>query len=372
MKVCVLTSVHPPFDTRIFHKQAKSLVKAGYDVSLIAQHGEDETVNGVKILGLPKPTNRLWRMTVTSWRAFRLALRDKAAVYHFHDPELIPVGLLLKLLTKAKVVYDVHEDYGKSILSKHYLPKYTRKVIAQLTNLMERFAATFFDAVIVVTDDIAKNFSYHKRAVTVRNFALLPQFTVAEGNRQVNASFNVIYAGGLTEERGTSEVIQAMGYLDSSRNVKLVLYGKFEPQSYQDKVRGLRGFERVDYVGWVQPEELWLRMTQGTVGIVCLHPIERYTVGMPVKLFEYMAAGLPVIASNFPLWKEIVQGNNCGLTVDPLNPREIAKAIEYLIKHPDEARRMGENGRKAVLEKYNWEAESKKLLAVYQRLLERG
>jgi glycosyltransferase involved in cell wall biosynthesis len=239
-----------------------------------------------------------------------------------------------------------------------------------LSNLVEKFAVSFFDAIVVATDDILKSFSSHKRAVAVHNFPILPRFTNRDSGVQADKGFNVIYAGGLTEERGISEIVQAMEYLDSSRNVKLVLYGKFEPESYQDKVKGLGGFERVEYLGWIQPEELWLKMIQATVGIVCLHPVERYTVGMPVKLFEYMAAGLPVIASNFPLWKEIVEGDNCGLTVNPLDSREIAGAVEYLIDHPDEAKKMGENGKKAATEKYNWATESKKLLAIYEDLLE--
>ncbi len=368
MKVCILTSVHSPFDARIFHKQAKSLVKAGYDVTLIAQHDKSEVVNGVKIVALPKPKNRFRRMLGT-WRVFKQALKQEADVYHFHDPELIPVALLLKTVGK-KAIYDVHEDYGKAILSKYYLPRHTRKSIAWLSNLVEKFAVSFFDAIVVATDDILKSFSSHKRVVAVHNFPILPRFTNRDSGVQADKGFNVIYAGGLTEERGISEIVQAMEYLDSSRNVKLVLYGKFQPESYQDKVKGLGGFERVEYLGWIQPEELWLKMIQATVGIVCLHPVERYTVGMPVKLFEYMAAGLPVIASNFPLWKEIVEGDNCGLTVNPLDSREIAGAVEYLIDHPDEAKKMGENGKKAATEKYNWGTESKKLLAIYEDLLE--
>ncbi|MFC1983041.1 glycosyltransferase [Chloroflexota bacterium] len=174
-----------------------------------------------------------------------------------------------------------------------------------------------------------------------------------------------MYAGALTEERGISEIVQAMEYVNASKDVKLVLYGKFVPEPYENEVRRLKGFERAEYRGWIEPEHVWGKMAQATVGIVCLRPVGRYTLGMPTKLFEYMAAGLSVIASNFSLWREIVEGNNCGLTVNPLNPREIARAVEYLIEHPDEARKMGENSRKAVVEKYNWETESKKLLALY-------
>lgn len=369
MRICILTSVHSPFDTRIFYKQAKSLVKAGYDVTLIAQHDKDEVVDGVRIIALPKPKNRFWRMLGT-WRVFKLALKQKADIYHFHDPELIPAGLFLKLLTKGKLIRDVHEDYGKTVLSKRYLPEYIRKVAARLTNLIGKSTAIFFDAIIVASDDLLKSFSSHKRAVAVRNFPILPEFAVREGITDNDTAFSLIYAGGLAEERGISEIVQAMEYLDSSKNVRLVLYGKFDPEAYEEQIRKLEGFGRVEYRGWVEPEHVWGKMAQATVGIVCLRPVERYTLGMPTKLFEYMAAGLPVIASNFPLWKEVVEGNSCGLTVNPLDSKEIAKAVEHLIEHPEEAKKMGKNGRKAVLEKYNWETESKRLTAVYEDLLE--
>jgi len=125
----------------------------------------------------------------------------------------------------------------------------------------------------------------------------------------------------------------------------------------------------VHFLGWMQPEDVYAHLAKADIGLVCLHPEPRFMVAWPVKLFEYMAAGLSVVASNFPLWKEIVEGNQCGITVDPLDPKEIAQAIEYLLTHPEEARQMGENGRRAVEEKYNWEMESKKLLGVYSKLL---
>jgi len=365
-RVCILTSVHPPFDARIFHKQAKTLVKAGYDVTLIAQHDKDEVIDGIRIIALPRPRNRLWRMLGT-WRVFRLALRQKADIYHIHDPELLPAGLLLKLVIRGKVIYDVHEDYGKQILSKQYLPKNTRRLIARFVNLIEKSAVKFFDTIIAVTDDIMKDFSYHKRAVLVRNFPILSAFSKMEKNTNSGNVFSVIYAGGISEVRGISEIVEAMSYLDSAKNVRLVLCGKFEPENYQDEIRILKGAEMVECLGWLESEEVWQKETDANAGIVCLHPTERYR--LPVKLFEYMAAGLPVIASDFPVWKGIVEGNNCGLTVNPLDPKEIAGAIEFLFDHPSEAKKMGENGRKAVLEKYNWEVESRKLLELYSRLI---
>jgi len=366
IKICILSSAHAAFDVRIFYKQAKTLARAGYDVTLIAQHGENETIDAIKIIALPGSRNRLERIFFTTWWIFIKALREKSDIYHFHDPDLLHVGMLLKYLTKAKVIYDVHEDYPKAILTKNWLLSIARKPVSHIFNFVEKLSSCWLDYIIAATDNIAKGFKNGKITI-IRNYPILKSI-------QSKSKFDferptLIYEGGLAEERGISQIVQAMEYVSPSRNIKLILCGKFFPESYQKKVRKLRGFDKVEYLGWIEPEEVWLKINQATFGIVCFLPKENHIKAMPNKLFEYMAAGLPVIASNFPLWKEIVEGNKCGLTVNPIEPIEIAKAVEYLIEHPQEARKMGENGRKAVLEKYNWENESKKLLKVYEKLI---
>lgn len=367
-KICILTSVHPVFDIRIFHKQAKTLVKAGYDVTLVAQHEKDETLDGLNIMALPKPKNRLQRVLSLTLKVLGLAIKQKADIYHFHDPELIPVGMVLKILHK-KVIYDVHEDYKKSILLSDYLPVYTRKIVAKTVEIIESFSSRWFDNVIAATDDILENFSYHKDAVVIHNFPILSKFTQMKRNNRNDSIFNLIYAGVLTQERGITEIVQSMECLDGSENAKLILCGKFYPDSYEKKVRALEGFKKVECLGWITPEEAWFRLCQADAGIVCFHPEENHINAMPNKLFEYMASGLPVIASNFPLWKVIVEENKCGICVNPLKPEEISKVIEYLIEHPENRKEMGKNGNRAVLEKYNWEKESLKLLQIYERMM---
>lgn len=364
-----MTSVHSAFDLRIFHKQAKSLVATCYDIALIAQHNKNEIVDGVKIIALPKPKNRFHRMFGLTLRVLYLSLGQKADVYHFHDPELISVGVILKLLGK-KVIYDVHEDYSKQILSKPYLPKIIRNAIANLTKTIEYISSNIFDGIITATDDILKNFTHHKKAISIRNFPVLSTYHyVKKLNDNERDVFNLIYVGGITEIRGISQIIKALEFIDSKRKFKLILCGKFYPPNYEKKVRGLKGFEKVEYLGWKDPHEIPEFLIRADVGIICFLPEPNYIKAMPIKLFEYMATGLPIIASNFPLWKEIVEGNKCGICVDSLKPEDIAKAIKYLMEHPKIKKEMGANGRKAVLEKYNWEIESEKLIDLYRELL---
>ncbi|GAB6183586.1 glycosyltransferase family 4 protein [Thermodesulfovibrio hydrogeniphilus] len=366
-KVCILTTVHSPFDTRIFHKEAKTLAQAGYDVTLIAQHEKDVVVDGVKIIALPKLRNRLARIFGLTWRAFCLALRQRADIYHFHDPELIPVGLLLRLLGK-RVIYDVHENVPKQILHKEWIPSPLRWLVAKVAQFVEAVAGKILNAVVAATPQIAKHFPAAK-TVVVQNFPILDELLPPNPMPYTSRPLKVAYVGGITAIRGVREMVQAMALLPNSLSAKLVLVGTFSPLTLEEVVRRLPGWERVEFLGWQDRSGVAKVLGDVRVGLVVFGPVPNNVEGWPAKLFEYMSTGLPVIASNFPLWKEIVEGNQCGITVDPLDPKAIAQAIEYLLTNPEEAQKMGENGRRAVKEKYNWDLEAAKLLSLYKELL---
>ncbi|OYD17599.1 hypothetical protein CH333_00280 [candidate division WOR-3 bacterium JGI_Cruoil_03_44_89] len=370
-KVCILTSVHSAFDTRIFHKEVRTLVNARYNVILIAQHNKNEVVDRVKIVALPKPKNRFFRVFTTARETYKLALRQKADIYHFHDPELIPVGILLKVLTRAKVIYDVHEDVPKQILTKEWIPLYIRALVSKIAFLSERVSSIFFDAIIVAGKDIAEHFPASNKITILRNFPLLEMVQRNKKKRQ-NAKGQVIlvYAGGLTKDRGIKEMVHVMDYVKN--NVELRLLGNFDDLSLEREITK-NASKKVKFIGWVPYEQVFQYLREADIGLILLHPTPNYVIafGRFNKIFEYMAAGLPIVASNFPSLREIIEDIGCGITVNPLNPREIAKTIEYLIMHPNNAQKMGENGRKATLKKYNWEIEKERLLSVYEKLMEK-
>ncbi len=363
-KVVVLTSAHPVFDARIFHKQSKSLANIGYDVTLIAQHSLSETVDGVKIVDLRKPKNRFDRMFLLTSKIFLTALKQKAHVYHFHDPELIPVGLLLKLLTSAKVIYDVHEDYSKAILTKHWIPQLLRKSISKAICIIERFSAIFLDYIITV-ENISTPFPKYKTD-WVNNYPILDLSKGKKLSEFKKNNYNIIYTGNITRTRGIVETVKSLGYIDETFNVRLVLIGKFTDTS-EEFVRSLKEFSKVDFIGWISHELVYDYLSKADIGIAMLHPVPNYISAKAVKLFEYMSVGLPIVASDFPLWKNILA--DCGITVDPTNPERIGKAIQYLLERPELREEMSNNGYKMAHEKYNWNEESKKLFRIYNKIL---
>lgn len=369
-KVCILTSVHMPFDGRVFHKEARSLVKAGYDVTLIARHTKEETVNGVRVLPLPEAKGRLQRVTKVMWRLYRLAVRENADVYHFHDPELMIVGLLLKARGK-KVIWDAHEHYPNSILDKYYIARPLRRLISRSFDLFERAVVRFFDYVIYTTPLVGARYATMKvRAGRIENYPIIELSEALPREPQEK----IVYLGGMSKIRGLVEVIRAFAEVVRKHpRWKLCLVGSCSPASFEAELRDLvrtRGIEaNVEFIAWVPYDQKEKLSSQAAMGVITYLPYSNNTSCLPNKLFDYMLVSLPVIASNFPLYREVVEGSHCGLIVDPSKPPEIATAMEYLIENPDEARRMGENGRRAVTEKFNWEKESERLLSLYDEVL---
>jgi glycosyltransferase involved in cell wall biosynthesis len=367
-KVCVMTSVHPPFDPRIFHKETQTLVQAGYEVVLIAPYDkESENVDGVHIMGLPRYKRRFYR-PLNWWRIVRTALRQRADVYHFHDPELLLVGILLKLITRACVVYDVHENYPRQIWGREWLPRPLRGITSWGVRLSEGVAAILVDGIVAATEHIAARFPAAKTRV-VKNYPLLAMMALSpDDQRTYEGNHTLIYTGGLSDHRGIYQIVQALAYVKTSQARLTLLGGRIDHRTAQ-AVRETPGFQQVDYHGHVSHKAVFRYLNSAAVGLVCNQPQYDYDFAQPTKLFEYMCAGLPVIASNFHLWKEIVEGNECGVTVDSTDPRQIARAIDYLLGHPEIRRTMGENARRAIREKYNWERESLKLLKLYREVL---
>lgn len=364
-KICHLTSAHRYDDVRIYFKECFSLAQANYETHLVAPDAPNEIKRGIHLHSVPRITNnRLLRMTKTVWNVYQHAVKINADLYHFHDPELIAIGLMLKMSGK-KVIYDVHEDLPRTITSKNHIPQNLRKIISVLSELLENFASKYFDAIVTATSTIEERFTkLGCLAIDIKNYPNMTDLDRADLNWE-QKEHAVCYLGSIWEERGLFDMIAAIEQTDAN----LLLAGNFAYMHDRDKAMKMSGWKKVRYLGYLNREEVSQILAKSIAGLVVLHPLVNYLDALPVKMFEYMFAGIPSIASDFPLWKQIIEEHQCGICVNPLDPKAIAAAIQWIIDNPEPARQMGENGRRAIEEKYNWNYESTKLLELYNKLL---
>jgi len=363
-----ITTVHSPFDNRIFHRECKTLAEAGYHVVLVAAHARDELVDGVQICAYQRPSRRIARMTFGVWRALKTALRQRGQIYHFHDPEFIPAALLMRLLGK-KLVYDIHEDNSTALLEREYLPRPLRAVAARLFSVLERIATRPFQQVL------AERYYTERfpRGHTVLNYARLPSVDDEQlTKRPTHGPARLLYTGNIKEFRGALHHARIVHAVDDA---EVFLVGRCEPQLAEElKQLSSAAADRLHiegvghYVAHERIIEYYLR-ERWTAGLA-IFPAGRHTLRKELtKIFEYMAYGLPIICSNFPNLSRIVAANDCGLCVDPTDEEAIATAVRYLSQNPDEAVRMGQNGLRAAREHYHWGTQATNLIELYRRLL---
>lgn len=364
IRVVHITTVHRPFDARIFHKQCVSLARAGFDVTLIQGGETDEVRENVKIVPLGLIEGRIRRTTVGVWRAAMIARRLRADVVHFHDIELIWAGLLLKLIGTAVVIYDVHEDVAKDLQDKAYLPQWARWPISLGVRLFEWLACKMLDHASAATSAIAARFP-PEFVTLIRNTPIVGEMARAEMPDFTDRPMRAVYLGGLAAFNGPLAMVNAFALLPDRLGARLTLGGVWPDPDVEARTKSLAGWSYVDFVGWVDRKDVGSVFAQSRCGLILYEPTPNVIESEPNKFFECMSAGLPIIVSNFPIWRRLIEQIGCGICVDPGDYQAIADAITWIMDNPHEAQAMGARGREAVLGGYNWDVDAKNLVAMY-------
>lgn len=366
-KIVHVSTVHQSGDVRVFVKQCRTLAAAGHDVTLYARADEPRVEDGVRVVPVPQPRGRLRRMTVAVAGLLRPLLAERADVYHLHDPELVPLGLLLRLLGR-RVIFDSHEDLPAQVLEKAWIPAPARPWAARGSRVLVRIAGRGLSAIVAATPTIAERFA-GARVVTVNNFPI--QFDGGEPPAYDRRTRGMAYVGGIVANRGFDTMVDVARRVHAETGHTLTLAGPYQPAALADQLSA-DDHRVVDYLGVLSPGGAREVMAQSRVGLLLYRRSRAHEDAMPNKLFEYMAEGLPVVASDFPLWRELVQQTGAGLVVPPDDAEVVADAVLEILGDPEVAAAMGERGRRAVLERFSWEAEATTLLDLYDELLPAG
>nr|WP_162241222.1 glycosyltransferase [Leifsonia sp. Leaf325] len=335
------------------------MVDAGYKVTLIAvESAIDGPVTGVEVIALPR-TRRLKRMSVGAARAVYRALRSGARIVHCHDPELA-VWIPLLRIAGRKVIYDAHEDLPEQVSNKPYARGLGTVMLRSLAGGIIRLARSA-NHIIAATETIADRFPAGKVSV-VHNYPPLRSEEL-HAVPLVERPEGVVYVGGIGPLRGSAQMIAATENEAFPAGWTLELAGPLD-ESMRDS-NDLTAYQRVNYHGQVGPVEARDLLLESRVGLSVLQDSPAYRESLPTKMFEYFAAGMPVIASDFPLWRSIVEGSECGMLVDETSPASIAQALERYAHDPELLTSHGRNARHLAETRLNWGHEVPVLLSAY-------
>ncbi|MDQ7780786.1 MAG: glycosyltransferase family 4 protein [Planctomycetota bacterium] len=366
------TTVHPRDDSRIRSKELASLAAAfSGNVALYVQDGLGDEIDpdhGYRVVDTGPRLRRLPRMFLGGWRMFRAVAGARPRVAHFHDPELLPWAILLGLFG-IKVVYDVHEDMPRQVRHNPGLPPVMQRLLPPFVSLAEWIGARLISGLVVPTPVIQDRFPADK-TILVRNFPLLDELHAPNPTPMRLRPREFTYIGSISEVRNIFAMVKAVTGVSPPAQLRLA--GEFAVAETLQKAMEMPEWASTRFEGWTSRDGVAKVLADGRAGLVILQPVEHEMVTLPIKLFEYMAAGLPVISSDFPVWREIVDSAHCGLMVDPMDIDEIVAAMQWIVDHPDEAEEMGRNGRRAVEDRYSWEREGDTLIAFYRDRLGLG
>lgn len=378
MRICILQVLHSPYDKRVFYKEAVSLVQAGHEVASIVPSNDAallEFAEGVHFIRIPEANSLAARLRST-FRLIGAGRKCAADCYLCVEPESWVAGLVIKLLTGRKVIFDVHE-YIPTEFAK-FFPAFMRGFVTWSTIRAMRLMARFTDHVVLTKNCLDKEF----RGLAVPRTVVLNTNHLQQPTTDIPAPLletyggkpTIIHQGVFGDVRGSFQLLDAMAILkEQIPDIRCIILGEYVYGNIEDFEKGIveRGLEEhIHLLGVVPFQEVPAYVAVSKVGLILFQPIGlAHTYGMPHKMFDYMRESVPMVAPDFAVEiKFIVEEGPSGLLVDVTDPKAIAEAIHRLLTDAELARQLGANGRRCVEEKYNWQAEEAKLLAAFASL----
>ncbi|WP_017726157.1 glycosyltransferase family 4 protein [Halalkalibacterium ligniniphilum] len=369
-KICILAPVHIYDDVRVFQKEAITLVNEGYEVVLFARAEQEIRRKGIHVIPVPKYRNRLERFIIQP-QLMLSVLKKSPDIIHIHNPDTLIMGFIFKALGK-KVIYDTHEDFSKRLLMRQWIPKYFRKLLSKLVSFIERICTLFFDEVIVTQKKVAERLG--SKTVIIEN-APITKGTLIKRSLELSKNIargdelRLIYAGKIGEARGLYQTIELLEELNKKIDARLWLLGSESEDNSIEKAKSLTGWKYVDYFGVQSQEKAFAYINKADIGLITILDIGDHSQTSPNKIYEYQLFGIPFIASNFQEWRTRMEKVNSGYFVNPGNIGEMKEKILHLYHNPKQRKTMGSNGQKFIIENYNWEIESKKLIEIYKNIV---
>jgi glycosyltransferase involved in cell wall biosynthesis len=366
-----VTTVHPRYDTRIFNKMCTDLTESGFKVSLFTTDGlESEVKNGVSVVNLDRKRSMIPRLIISHFLVFIKILKNRKAIYHFHDPELLIMGIILSLL-KFKVVLDFHEDTGKQIEQKHYINPKFRKLISSGYKLVERIAAKISSGLVFATPAIAKSIGekINSQSVIVNNYVKISEFQ----SNQDSSTFSkknirtFCYIGLISFDRCFKELLDSLSYLEN--DFKLVLAGNFASDAEKQFFHAHKNFEKVIYKGHVNREEFKSICQDSICGMLLFKPVGNHIESQPNKMWEYLVCNTRLVATNFDYWKTLLSPFEKFIQYSDNSAASIAQAVkEHALEVENDTLEDYIDCSNNITKRYSWEAELKKLISFYKKV----
>ncbi|MFP4524515.1 MAG: glycosyltransferase family 4 protein [Candidatus Woesearchaeota archaeon] len=367
--VCMISTRHPLFEQRIYHKEATSLrKKLGLKVLVIyfdTHHEMFQETEQADVLVLRKKRNN----PAFFIRKLREVTKElDVNTYHIHDFDALALIPYLKRRRKSKVVYDVHENYQRMIRQASHLSGAVKRLIVVASILYERHYSRKADHIITVVEHHEQKFrkwGFKKGITCIKNH---PKTEIYKDGK-TKKKYDFVYCGTVSEDRGVSEFLDFMkAYKEEGFTARIVMTGRPEERrKIKDKVKSSGLQEQVTLKEKLPFKEIPGELAKARIGFVLFHDNPKRTDGFSTKLIEYAATGLPSITTSYnKRMKAFIDTYHAGVTIDKITPKRIREAYDLIMGNYEE---FSKNSKKGAKEN-SWKKEEEKLVGMYKKLLQ--